>query len=57
MSNASSAEIAVGLGAFPHELMADEVIEISDDMLIELGMGDQEQATAQAVPPPIPPSS
>jgi hypothetical protein len=42
------------LGAFPHEVMADEVIEISDDMLLELVADDQ--ATRLATPPPLPQS-
>lgn len=55
MPNSTTTEPRTALGAFPHEVMADEVIEISDDMLMELVPDDQ--AAGLATPPPLPRSS
>jgi len=54
MPNSTTVETTRSFGAVPHELMADEVIEISDDMLMEMGPEDDASETA---PPPLPASS
>jgi hypothetical protein len=55
MPNFTTAQPRTALGAFPHEVIADEVIEISDDMLMELV--PDEEAVGVPTPPPVPRSS
>jgi hypothetical protein len=55
MRDSTKSETKTGLGAFPRDVMADEVIEISDDMLLELV--NDEEAPLLATPPPLPRSS